>query len=273
MNVVEREEEETCDNEVLCGPNDEDDGDDFEYEVYTCVLRKLMMSQKHGDDTQRHKLFHTRCTRKGMKLELIIDNGNQENIIGRNVVRKPQLTPKKHPHAYTIGWIKEVDGIQVEYCCKVPFSIGKYSDEVYCDIVNMDACNFLFGRHCQFDVDATHSSRKNTYQLVKEGVCYTLPMKTNETKAAKVEGQNFLIIMHRFANFFKECKDTREIHVRIVKGENMSEPIKVNKISMEVKELLTEFHDVLADDTPDELCDIQHHIDLSPSASLPNLPH
>ena len=109
---------------------------------------------------------------------------------------------------------------------------------------------------------------------MKEGVCYTLLfMKTNETKAAKVEGRNFLTITHRFTNFVKECKDTREIHVRIVKGENMSEPIKVNKISMEVK---TEFHDVLANDTPNELphlCDIQHRIDLSPSASLPNLPH
>ena len=90
VNAVEREEEETCDNDVLRGPDDEDDGDDFEHEVYTCVVRKLMLSQKHGDDTQCHKLFHTRCTVKGMKLELII--GNQKNIIGRNVVQKPQLT-------------------------------------------------------------------------------------------------------------------------------------------------------------------------------------
>ena len=84
VNVVEREKDETCDNEVLCGPKDEDDGDDFEHEVYTCVVRKLMLSQKHEDDTQRHKLFRTRCTRKGMKLELIIDSGSQENIIGPN---------------------------------------------------------------------------------------------------------------------------------------------------------------------------------------------
>ena len=54
VNVVEREEEETCDNEVLCGP---DNVDDFEHEVYTCVVRKLMLSQKHGDDTQATSFF------------------------------------------------------------------------------------------------------------------------------------------------------------------------------------------------------------------------
>ena len=119
--------------------------------------------------------------------------------------------------------------------------------------------------------------RKNAYQLVKKGVRYTLlPMEMNQTKATKVEGWNFLTIKHKFNDFFKECKDTREIHVMIVKGENMSVPVKVNKISVEVQELLIEFHDVLANDTPNELpplYDIQHHIDLSPGASLPNLPH
>ena len=76
---------------------------------------------------------------------------------------------------------------------KASFSIGKYFDEVYCDIVDMKACNLLFRRPCQFDVDATHLGRKNTHQLVKEGMCYTLlPMKTNQTKAAKVEGWNLL---------------------------------------------------------------------------------
>ena len=180
VNVVERQKEETSDNEVLCGPDDEDDENDFEHEVCTCVVRKLMLSQKHGDDTQCHKLFGTRCIVKGMRLELIIDRGSRENIIGCNVVQKFQLTPEKHLHPYTIRWIKEVNGIQVKERCKVPFSIGKYSDEVYCDIIDMDACNLLFGRPWQFDVDATHSRRKNTYKLVKEDVCYTLlPMETN----------------------------------------------------------------------------------------------
>ena len=91
-----------------------------------------------------------------MKLELIIDSVNQKNIIGCNVVQKLQLALEKHPHPYTIGWIKEVDDIQGAECCKVPLSIGKYFDKVYCDIVDMDVCNILFRRPWQFDVDATH---------------------------------------------------------------------------------------------------------------------
>ena len=68
----------------------------------------------------------------------------------------------------------------MEEHCKASFSIGKYFDEVYCDIVDMEACNLLFGRPCQFDVDATHLGRKNTHQLVKEGMCYTLLPIENE---------------------------------------------------------------------------------------------
>ena len=45
---------------------------------------------------------------------------------------------------------------------------------------------------------------------------------------------------------------------------------------MEVQTLLKEFDDVIAEDLPTILlpmCNIQHHIDLFPCASLPNLPH
>ena len=79
---------------MLCGPDDEDYGDDFEHEVYTCVVRKLTLSQKHRDYTQRHRLFRTKCTMKEIKLELIIHSGGQEKIIGLNVVQKLLLIPE-----------------------------------------------------------------------------------------------------------------------------------------------------------------------------------
>ena len=49
------------------------------------------------------------------------------------------LSVEKHPNPYTIGCIEVAEKIEVNERCKVPFSIGKYQDEVYCDVVDMDA--------------------------------------------------------------------------------------------------------------------------------------
>ena len=109
-----------------------------------------------------------------------------------------------------IGWIKEVGGIHVDERCRVSFSIDKYSNEIYCDIIDMDACHILFGRPWQFDVDAKHLGRKNAYQLEKKSVRYTLLpiVEKNQTKASKVEGRNFLTIRHKHTEFVRECRDT-----------------------------------------------------------------
>ena len=43
-----------------------------------------------------------------------------------------------------LGGLKKLV-IPVHECCKVSFSIGKYNNEVYCDVKDMDACHILFG--------------------------------------------------------------------------------------------------------------------------------
>ena len=47
-----------------------------------------MLSPKCSDETQRHKLFHTRCTMQWSLCGLIIDNGSQENIISKDFVER-----------------------------------------------------------------------------------------------------------------------------------------------------------------------------------------
>ena len=127
-------------------------------------------------------------------------------------------------------------------------------------------------------MDAKHLGRKNTYQFEKEGMRYTLLpiVEKNQTKASKMEGRNFLTITHKHTEFVRECRDTQEVHLLIVKGESVSEPLKVNQIPMEMQGLLEEFNDVVPKELPNELPpmrDIRHHIDLILGASLPNLPH
>ena len=58
--------------------------------------------------------------------------------------------------------------------CKVHFSIGKYRDKVYHDVLDMDACHLLFRRPWQFDSDVWHSGRDNVYRLEKDRVRFTL---------------------------------------------------------------------------------------------------
>ena len=98
------------------------------------------MMPKHEETTQRHQLFRTRCTINNKLFELIIDSDSYKNIISREAVRVLKLPVEKHPNPYTIGWIKAAENIEVKERCKVHFSIGKYQDEVYCDVIDMDVC-------------------------------------------------------------------------------------------------------------------------------------
>ena len=48
------------------------------------------------------------------------------------------------------------------------FSIGRYKDEVLCDVVPIHASNLLLGRPWQFDRRATHDGHRNRYSFVKD---------------------------------------------------------------------------------------------------------
>ena len=45
-----------------------------------------MLSPKCSDETQRYKLFYTRCIVQRSLCDLIIDSGSHENIISKDVV-------------------------------------------------------------------------------------------------------------------------------------------------------------------------------------------
>ena len=101
--MVEREEDEN----ILCDLDGDEEYHKEEYEDHepSYVIRRLMLTPKQEDNTQRHQLFRTRYTIGGRVLDLIVDSGSRENIISRQVVKKLQLPVEKHPNPYTIGWI------------------------------------------------------------------------------------------------------------------------------------------------------------------------
>ena len=58
------------------------------------------------------------------------------------------------------------------------FSLGPYSDFVDCDMVPMQACSLLLGHPWEFDNDAIHHGKNNTYTLKHKGQKITLQPMT-----------------------------------------------------------------------------------------------
>ena len=56
----------------------------------------------------------------------------------------------------------------------VAFAIGKYEDEVLCDVVPMEACHILLGRPWQYDRRVSHDGFTNRYSFVMKKQPITL---------------------------------------------------------------------------------------------------
>lgn len=56
----------------------------------------------------------------------------------------------------------------------ISFSIGRYKDEVWCDVVPMYASHMLLGRPWQYDRRVIHNGFKNRYSLIIDGQKYQL---------------------------------------------------------------------------------------------------
>ena len=77
----------------------------------------------------------------------VIDSGSCENIVSEEAIQKLNIRTERHPKPYKLAWLKRGGEVTISKRALVPFSIGaKYRIEVWCDVVNMDACHLLLGR-------------------------------------------------------------------------------------------------------------------------------
>jgi hypothetical protein len=75
----------------------------------------------------------------------IINGGSYNNIVSALLVEKLGLPTRRHPHLYHMQWLSNSGTMKVSSMVHLSFSIGDYHDEVYCDIVSMQACHLLLG--------------------------------------------------------------------------------------------------------------------------------
>jgi len=130
-------------------PSPEDACDDVEYlmEGESLVARCPLSAQVKEDDMeqQRENNFHTRCHINKV-CSVIIDGGSCTNVGSTTLVEKLNLPTLKHSRPYKLQWLNDCGEVKVNKQVLISFSIGKYKDEVLCDIVPMQAGHILLGR-------------------------------------------------------------------------------------------------------------------------------
>jgi hypothetical protein len=74
--------------------------------------------------------------------------------------------------------------LKVSHKVRVPFTVGDYVDEVECDVLPLEVCGLLLGHPWQYDRNAIHARRANTYSFVHDGKQCTLkPMQDDQIKS------------------------------------------------------------------------------------------
>ena len=98
-----------------------------------------------GDEEQCEHIFHTRCHIKDKVCNLIIDSESCTNVAITLMAEKLGLSILKHPNPYRLQWLNDCRDIRVTKKLLVSFSIGKYKDEVFCDVAPRYVGHILLG--------------------------------------------------------------------------------------------------------------------------------
>jgi hypothetical protein len=139
-------------------------GADATVNLRSIMVQRVLSSQPESSEKQqRHNLFQTFFSIKNRRARVIIDGGSCNNLVSSDLVKKLDLTTRPQPHPYHIQWINDSCKVKVTQMVRVHFSIGMYSDYADCDVVPMEACSIFLGRPWEYDTDACHHGRSNTY--------------------------------------------------------------------------------------------------------------
>ncbi|XP_048630844.1 uncharacterized protein LOC125604595 [Brassica napus] len=253
--------------------------------------RSLAVQSKLDEDNQRENLFHTRCIVYEKVCSLIIDGGSCTNVASEALVEKLGLKTGKHPRPYLLQWLNEEGELKVTDQVMVPITIGRYQDEIVCDVLPMDSSHILLGRPWQYDRRVIHDGFTNRHSFTHRDKKIVLaPLSPQEVH----EDQLQLKLRRQEAKEKPADKQKKETNLLaksseikkalclqqsmllfVFKGALMSSSDPAPVLPSELEFLLQDYGDVFPDESPKGLPPmrgIEHQIDLVPGASLPNRP-
>ncbi|XP_024007247.1 uncharacterized protein LOC112083452, partial [Eutrema salsugineum] len=189
------------------------------------VVRQARSALFEPETIQRENVFHSRCTINTKVCSLIIDGGSCTNVASKYLVDKLGLTKTKHPRPYKLKWLNDETELKITEKVTVPFSIGKYTDQVVCDVVPMQAGHLLIGRPWQFYKETLHNGRTNYYTFThnnkKHNLAPLTPQEVHDMHKAMSRGSEKEILKLLEAGIIYPFSDSRwvsPVHVVPKKG-------------------------------------------------------
>ncbi|KAH9680016.1 Endonuclease [Citrus sinensis] len=306
------ETESESDDDPMPPLEDANDGVEYPVDGKLMVARRaLNMQVKEDAEVQRDNIFHTRCHIKDKVCSMIIDGGSCTNVASTSLVEKLKLKTLKHPRPYKLQWLNDCGEVKVNKQVLVSFSIGRYKDEVLCDVVPMHAGHILLGRPWQYDRRVTHDGYLNRYSFVMNKRQITLVPLTprqvyedqmsikkesdtkNENESTK-EREIERKASEKIEKNIVERKERQQVNLFAKESEVKraffsKQPIVVllckeaclhtnehnSSLPSAIVTLLQDFDDVFPNEVPNGLPPIrgiEHQIDFVPGATIPNRP-
>nr|GEZ55533.1 hypothetical protein [Tanacetum cinerariifolium] len=117
----------------------------------------------------------------------------------------------------------------------------KYTDEVWCEVISMDACHLLLGRPLQYDRRTKHDGFRNTYSFKKDGIHIVLaPLDSRDSSTSTM-----LLSKSEFLDYYK-ATEPKILFALVVTEQNTI----ISDTPPLIQPLLTEFLDVFPADIP-----------------------
>ena len=309
MVIREDGEIETDKSDSTNSPDASDDDEELAVQGELLVARRALSARSmEDDDAQRENIFHTRCYVQGKVCSIIIDGGSCVNVASSSMVEKLGLPTTKHQKPYKLQWLNDSGEVRVSKQVLVSFRIGKYEDEVLCDVVPMQASHMLLGRPWQYDRHVKHDGFTNKYTFVHKDKPVTLvpmspsqvyedqvrlqkdakrmkePKENNEQGSKEKEKDKKIIVKKKEGQYcalakkseIKEALNSEMPFVLLLfKEAQLATNNLAGTIPSNVLSVLQEIEDLFSEEVPDGLPPIrgiEHQIDFVAGASIPNKP-
>ena len=148
-NMIEYEVENDCDEPKVRHDDTTLNVDDEQLKKDlnpSCELNQIMGDLSKEELDQSVNLFHARFKMIDRVCSLVIDGRSSTNMVSCSMVDRMKLPTQTHPKPYKLQWLIENDEVEVTKQVVMNFSIGKYRDEVICDVLPLQSYHMLFGR-------------------------------------------------------------------------------------------------------------------------------